>query len=53
MGPGQGYATWMDVDATASVLVGLSYEAQWWIRDANAFGGVAKSDWARVTIEAR
>lgn len=52
-GPGAGHATWYDLDATAPVLVGLSYEAQWWVRDAAAFGGVAKSDWARFTIEAR
>jgi len=52
-GPGQGHATWLDVDATASVLVGLTYDAQWWIRDFAAPGGIAKSDWARVTIEPR
>jgi cytochrome c peroxidase len=53
VGPGQGHATWLDVDATASVLVGLTYDAQWWIRDFAAPGGIAKTNWARVTIEPR
>ncbi len=52
-GPGQGFATWLDIDATAAVLVGLTYDAQWWIRDFAAAGNVAKSDWVRVTIEPR
>ncbi|MEM6673147.1 MAG: cytochrome-c peroxidase [Planctomycetota bacterium] len=50
-GPGQGHATWVDADATLPVLVGLSYEAQWWIRDAGATGGIAKTNAIRVAIE--
>ena len=52
-GVGAGYGTWRDVDATVPALVGLSYDAQWWIRDLGAPGGVAKSDMVRVTIEPR
>ena len=50
-GPGAGYGTWLDLDATAPVLQGLTYDAQWWVRDAAAPGGIAKSDFVRVTIE--
>ena len=53
VGPGLACATWIDADVTASVLVGLTYEARWWLRDANALGGVAKSEWIRLTIEPR
>ena len=50
-GPGGGHATWIDADAVAPVLVGLTYEAQWWIRDPAAPGGIARSPLVRVTIE--
>ena len=49
--PGEGPATWLDPDATVPVLVGLSYDAQWWIRDFAAAGGVARSNFVRITIE--
>jgi len=52
-GAGAGYGTWYDLDATAPSLVGLSFDAQWWIRDLAAPGGIAKSDVVRVTIEPR
>ncbi len=50
-GPGNGFGTWLDLDATAPVLQGLSYDAQWWVRDAAAPGGISRSDFVRVTIE--
>jgi len=53
IGAGHGFGTWYDLDATAPALVGLTYDTQWWIRDAGAVGGVAKSEVVRVTIEPR
>ena len=53
VGAGQGFATWRDLEATAPALVGLTYDAQWWVRDFGAPGGVAKSNWVSVTIEPR
>ncbi|MEM9378681.1 MAG: cytochrome c peroxidase [Planctomycetota bacterium] len=50
-GAGAGHATWIDADAVDPVLVGLTYEAQWWVRDAAAPGGIARSPLVRVTIE--
>ncbi|QDV09757.1 Cytochrome c551 peroxidase precursor [Planctomycetes bacterium Poly30] len=51
IGAGQGTMTWLDDEALAPVLVGLSYEAQWWVRDFGAVGNVAKSERVRITIE--
>lgn len=50
-GPGQGTITWSDEEALVPALIGLTYDAQWWIRDFGAIGTVAKSDRVRVTIE--
>ena len=43
--------TWQDDEALEPVLIGLSYEAQWWIRDFGANGNVAKSERVLITIE--
>ncbi|MFT6831570.1 MAG: cytochrome c peroxidase [Planctomycetota bacterium] len=51
IGAGQGTMTWIDSEALEPVLIGLSYEAQWWIRDFGAAGNVAKSERVRITIE--
>lgn len=51
LGAGQGTMTWQDDEALEPVLIGLSYEAQWWVRDFGAVGNVAKSDRVRITIE--
>ena len=37
--------------AEATLLQGLTYDAQWWVRDAAAPGGISRSDFVRVTIE--
>ncbi len=50
-GPGNGTATWIDADATAPVLVGLTYEAQWLVRDFSANNNVARSTAVLITIE--
>ena len=50
-GPGNGTATWIDADATAPVLVGLTYEAQWLVRDFSANTTFARSSAVRITIE--
>lgn len=50
-GAGGGHGTWLDLDATAPALQGLTYDAQWWVRDAAAPGGIAKSAFVRITIE--
>ncbi len=51
VGADGGFITWSDEEALVPVLVGLSYEAQWWIRDFGVPTGVAKSDWVRITVE--
>lgn len=50
-GPGNGTATWIDADATAPVLVGLTYEAQWLVRDFSANNNIARSTAVLITIE--
>lgn len=50
-GPGNGTATWIDADATAPVLVGLTYEAQWLVRDFSANNNIARSSAVLITIE--
>ena len=50
-GPGNGTATWIDEDATASVLVGLTYEAQWLVRDFGANNNIARSPAVLISIE--
>lgn len=50
-GAGQGYATWINEQATSPVLVGLQYRASWLVRDPLAAGGVARSEPIIVTIE--
>ncbi len=50
-GPGSGFATWIDPAATAPVMVGMSYNAQWVVRDPGAANGIARSEMVRITIE--
>ena len=50
-GAGEGFLTWTDDEALEPVLIGLSYEAQWWIRDFGIPSRIAKSDRVRITIE--
>ena len=50
-GAGQGFLTWTDDEALEPVLIGLSYEAQWWVRDFGIPSRVAKSNRVRITIE--
>ena len=51
IGAGDGYTTWIEPNATVPALVGLTYDAQWWIRDAQAPMGVSRSNFVRITIE--
>lgn len=51
VGPGGGYGTWITPQATAPAMLGVSYDAQWIVRDPGAAGGVARSEWVRITIE--
>lgn len=50
-GAGDGTITWSDEEALVPVLIGLSYEAQWWIRDFGIPSRIAKSDRVRITVE--
>ena len=50
-GPGQGHATYADPRSVSPALVGLTYDAQWLIRDPFAPGGVSRSDMVRITVE--
>ena len=51
VGSGEGYATWsFPLTATPSLL-GLKLEGQWWVRDAAAPGGVARSERFIMTVE--
>ena len=51
VGAGDGTATWIDADATAPVLVGLTYEAQWLVRDFSAPNNIARSQAVLISIE--
>lgn len=50
-GPGGGFGTWIDPEATRPVMVGVSYNAQWVVRDPGAPSGVSRSELVRITIE--
>lgn len=50
-GPGNGYGTWSLPIPSSPALKGLSLEAQWWIRDPGAPGGVSKTELVRFTVE--
>lgn len=50
-GQGGGYATWQFPLTNSPALRGVSLDAQWWVRDAAAAGGVAKSELVRITVE--
>ena len=51
VGPGEGYATWSFPLTTTPELLGLKLEGQWWVRDAAAPGGVARSERFIMTVE--
>ncbi len=46
-----GYGTWMFPLTSSPALLGLTLDAQWWIRDVAAVGGVARSEVVRLTVE--
>ena len=51
VGPGEGYATWSFPLTATPALLGLKLEGQWWVRDAAAPGGVARSERFIMTVE--
>lgn len=51
VGPGEGYATWNFPLTSTPALLGLKLEGQWWVRDAAAPGGVARSERFMMTVE--
>lgn len=50
-GPGDGYGTWSSPIPNSPTMKGVSLDAQWWIRDPGASGGVSKSELVRLTVE--
>ncbi|QDV05508.1 Cytochrome c551 peroxidase precursor [Planctomycetes bacterium Poly30] len=48
---GKGYATWQFPLTQTPAMVGLAFDAQWWVRDPQAPGGVARSQQLRFTVE--
>ncbi|MEM8709782.1 MAG: cytochrome c peroxidase [Planctomycetota bacterium] len=48
---GRGYATWRFPLTQTPAMVGLRFDAQWWLRDVQAPGGVARSEQLRFTVE--
>ncbi len=48
---GTGYATWKLALTQSPAMIGLAFEAQWWVRDPQAAGGIARSERLRFTVE--
>ncbi|MEM6567585.1 MAG: cytochrome c peroxidase [Planctomycetota bacterium] len=46
-----GYATWSFPVASSPALLGLTFDAQWCVRDLAAPGGLAKSEVVRIVVE--
>ncbi|MEM6673945.1 MAG: cytochrome c peroxidase [Planctomycetota bacterium] len=46
-----GIGTWSFPLTSTPALQGLVLDAQWWVRDSSATGGLAKSEAVRITVE--
>ncbi len=48
---GTGYATWRFPLTQTPAMVGLAFDGQWWVRDPQAAGGIARSELLRFRVE--